>query len=122
VDTSKAFMKNMKNMKNMENQGNERKVFDWDKAAKLIKKTNPSKASAGLSGDWEWTGGPICINGSPVNADDTYTYLASTWATPELEMDGIVCDCFKMESETDGWDAGTYWPASALEILQAENN
>ena len=28
-------------------------VFDWNKAARIIKEQNPKIASAGLSGDWE---------------------------------------------------------------------
>ena len=62
------------------------KVFDWDKAAKIIKERRPKTASAGLSEDWEWTGGTIYENGKPVKNE--YTYLASRWATPILILDG----------------------------------
>ena len=31
-------------------------VFDWDKAAELLRGRNPSYAEAGLKGDWEYTG------------------------------------------------------------------
>lgn len=99
--------------------GNEPKVFDWDEAARRIVKAGALTASAGLSGDWEWTGGDILRNGEPIPADETYTYLSSNWATPELDVDGVVTPCFRAESETDGWDAGTYWPESALAILAA---
>lgn len=101
---------------NRANQGREPKVFDWDKAARLITEKQPQEASAGLSGDWEYTGGPIYRSGEPVSEDDTYTYLSSTWATPELDMDGEVIDCFVMNSECE-WNAETYWPESALKIL-----
>ena len=37
-------------------QGREHMVFDWVKAAKLIKERKPTLAQAGLQGDWEWTG------------------------------------------------------------------
>jgi hypothetical protein len=90
------------------------KVFDWDKAATLIKEKDAKFASAGLSGDWEYTGGLILEDGSP-NFDD-YTFLASTWATPELVIDGEFIDCYVMESQTE-WDSGTKWPQSALDIL-----
>lgn len=33
------------------NRGNELKVFDWDKAARLIKERKPDYASAGLDED-----------------------------------------------------------------------
>ena len=101
------------------NRGKEEMVFDWDRAAEIIKERNAQTASAGLSGDWEWTGGEILRGGAPVPKDETYTYLASTWATPELEVDGEVIDCFKMESETPGWNSDTYWPESALAKLSS---
>lgn len=99
-------------------EGKELKVFDWEKAATIIKKRNAQNASAGLSGDWEYTGGRILKNGKPVPEDETYTYLASTWATPELEVDGEVIDCFKMQSEVPKWGSDTYWPEEALAILK----
>lgn len=94
-------------------------VFDWIEAAKLIRDHQPRVASAGLAGDWEWTGGTIYENGAPVLAEDTYTYLASTWATPELSLDGDCIDCWVYASETPGWDASTYWPDIAVAILTA---
>ncbi len=97
------------------NRGKEMMVFDWNKAAALIKERGAKNASAGLSGDWEWTGGKILKDGKI--PEDSYTYLASTWATPEIEIDGEIIDCYKMESETDGWDSGTFWPESAKAIL-----
>ena len=53
--------------------------------------------------------------------DDTYVYLASIWATPELDLDGDVVDCFienTPEANPEAWDAKTYWPESALAILK----
>lgn len=92
-------------------------VFDWNKAARIICASNAKSASAGLRGDWGWTGGAILRNGRPIPRDMTYTYLASTWAVPELEIDGEVIECFCME-DGSGWDSGTYWPESALEIMR----
>ena len=99
------------------NQGKEPMVFDWEKAAKIIKERGAKNASAGLAGDWEWTGGEIFRDGAPVSKDDTYTYLASTWAIPELDVDGDVMECFRMQSASPGWDSGTYWPSEAIAIL-----
>lgn len=98
-------------------KGKRHRVFDWDRAARRIVETGAQNASAGLSQDWEWTGGEILRDGKPVPADDTYTYLASNWAIPELELDGAVEDCFVFMDESPGWDSGTYWPESALAIL-----
>ena len=97
------------------NRGNELKVFDWDKAARLIKERKPDYASAGLDEDWEWTGGAIYRDNKPVT--DDYTYLASTWATPMIFIDDEFIDCYKMEHEVPNWNAETKWPDSALKIL-----
>ena len=70
-----------------------------------------------MQSDWEWTGGDIYKNGAPVAEEDTYTFLASTWATPEIDLDGDVQDCFVMKDSTENWNSGTYWPDSALAIL-----
>lgn len=99
------------------NQGRTLMVFDWDRAAKIIRDRGAHEASAGLSGDWEYTGGPILRDGEPVPSNDTYTYLASTWATPELEVDGELIDCWRYQPDTPEWGAGTYWPESARLIL-----
>lgn len=98
------------------NRGKKLMVFDWDKAAELIKASGYKDAEAGLESDWEWTGGTIFEDGEPEL--NCYTYLASTWAIPQLDIDGEVVECYKMQSQTDGWDSGTKWPESALEILK----
>lgn len=108
MDTMQAFANGEAN------RHKELMVFDWDKAARLIKKYNPETASAGLRSDWEYTGGLIYENGKPFYE---YTYLASTWAVPELEIDGMILDCYIMKSETE-WDSYTKWPQSALDILK----
>lgn len=101
------------------NRGKDLMVFDWDKAARIIKERGATSASAGLSGDWGYTGGEIFSDGKP-NTED-YTYLASTWATPELNVDGDIIGCFIMESEVpEEWGTGysdVKWPESALAIL-----
>lgn len=92
------------------------KVFDWDKAAQLIKQSKATYVSAGLRDDWTWTGGNIYKDGKP-NLED-YTYLSSTWAIPEIELDGVVQECWKWQDETE-WDFDTKWPKSALKILES---
>lgn len=93
----------------------EQRVFDWDKAARLIKEHKPQCAIAGLEDDFMFTGGVIYQDGKP--AYDERTYLSSTWAIPQLIMDSEVYDCFRMQSELPEQDAETKWPASALAIL-----
>lgn len=100
------------------NRDNELMVFDWVKAATIIKKRKVTKASAGLEGDWEYTGGIILEYGKVPK--DSYTYLASTWATPQLSIEGAVIDCYIMASKRPKWNAKTFWPKEALKILKGE--
>jgi hypothetical protein len=100
------------------NRERERMVFDWDEAARLIKESKCKTARAGLCSDWEWTGGLIYQDGKPFYED--YTYLASTWAEPEIKLGNRKKQpCFKLELLTPGWGSETKWPKSALEILEA---
>lgn len=99
-------------------KGRELMVFDWEKAARLINERKPRIVEAGLSGDWEWTGGVIYKDGKPVF--DDYTFLASTWAVPEICFDEDVAEvfpCYRMKHETPGWDSDTKWPYSSISIL-----
>lgn len=97
-----------------------RNVFDWHKAARLIRDRKPTEAGAGLRDDWEYTGGSIYRDGKPIGRDETYVYLASIWATPEIDLDGIREDCLLVVGEDHEWNSGTYWPESALAILRGE--
>lgn len=99
------------------NRHKELMVFDWAKAARIIRERKPKEASAGLHSDWEWTGGTIYEDGKPVK--DSYTFLASTWATPELDIDGEIIDCYIMQNGTK-WNSDTKWPKTALDILNGK--
>ncbi len=109
MDTLSAFAKGEAN------RGKPLMVFDWNKAAKLIKEKKPTIVSAGVRDDWEWTGGEIYKDGKIVK--DGGTYLSSTWAVPEIDIDGEVKECYIMESENKQWGAFTVWPDSAEKIL-----
>lgn len=117
MDTQRAVMMAQANT------GNPIMVFDWHQAARLIKERKPKTVRAGLSSDWEWTGGYILKDGEPVLQKDGSgrPYLASNWATPEIEIDGEIISCMKLKHEPPEpgeWDAETQWPESALEILK----
>jgi hypothetical protein len=100
-------------------KGAKQMIFDWHKAARLIKEHQPQEASAGLNSDWEYTGGLIWSGkDGPVKKGDTYTYLSSNWATPELDLDGTIHDCYiDSDNNPEGWGSDTLWPQSALDIL-----
>jgi hypothetical protein len=93
-------------------------VFDWSRAAELIKERNPTLVSAWLDGDFEWTECDIYADGKPVL--DGYTYLASMWAPPTINVDGMRSYCYKLQSEAPDWDAHTRWPKEALQILEGK--
>lgn len=103
--------------------GSKMKAFDWDKAAKIIKdyllKYPNLTAEAGLQSDWSCTGGIIFQDGKPVS--DSYTYLASLWATPTLvlECDGeeiLEVDC-GIDQEASRFNSGSKWDNESLKIL-----
>lgn len=94
------------------------RVFDWVKAAQILKERQPDVASAGLQYDWWWTAGEIWRNGSPEL--DSYTYLASNWATPLLVIGDEEIECWRYVTDTPGWNAGTTWPPEALAVLHEE--
>jgi hypothetical protein len=98
------------------NRGRELKVFDWHKAAQIIKENNIKNASAGLQDDWEFTGGDILIDGEIPS--EQHTYLASTWATPELQYEDEVIPCYIIANAQWDWGAETFWPESAQKILK----
>lgn len=98
------------------NRGKRMKVFDWHKAVRLIKKNHINNASAGLTEDWNWTGGTILEDGEPYT--DNYTFLSSTWATPVLVDDDkeVTFECWCWEDECE-WDSETSWPSTALVLM-----
>lgn len=96
------------------NRGKELMVFDWIRAATIIKELGIKNASAGLSGDWGYTGGDILVDGKI--PEDSYTFLASTWATPELNIDGEIIECYIMQGKQPEWNSGTFWPDEAKVI------
>lgn len=102
--------------------GNPQKVFDWNKAASIIKdkykKHKDLIAEAGLQGDWDYTGGIIFKEGKPIN--DNYTYLSSNWATPKLilswnnqEQEEI--ECFLIGE--DKYSSDSKWDEESLKTL-----
>lgn len=116
MDTMQAFVR----ATSAQAAGAKQMIFDWNKAAQLIKERSPRIASAGLQSDWEYTGGTIYTDeDGPLTREDSYTYLSSNWATPELDLDGDIIPCFiTSDNNPENWDSSTMWPASALEILK----
>lgn len=125
MDSISAFLKG----EQARAAGNKLMVFDWHKAAEIIRDRKPIRASAGLRSDWEWTGGTIYEESKSLRRNESYTYLASIWATPELLLeyeDGEtdLLECFIMQTDSPGssWDADTSWPQSAIDILEGRGS
>lgn len=97
--------------------GNKMMVFDWEKAAAILKERGAVDASAGLLGDYGYTEGRILAGGEPDLED--YTFLSSLWAQPMLIIGSEEIECWRFEDDS-GWGSGTKWPDSALAILAAE--
>lgn len=102
------------------------KVFDWIKAANILKERQPKEAVAGLQNNLEHTSGLIWRDGKPCPKEETYTYLSSSRATPVLFLDeepGIDCWIDLDFDNPFGWTCSTYWPKEALAVLydQPEN-
>ncbi len=100
------------------------KVFDWVKAAKLIREhcmigklfNAGVEVSAGLQEDWGYTSGAIFRDGNIVKKEDTYVYLSSSWATPIIDIDGEEFDCWILKGDSK-YESDTYWPSEAENLL-----
>ena len=97
----------------------DRRVFDWDKAAQLIIESGTDNAQAGLSEDWEYTGGPIWQDRQITPEDETYVYLGSNWATPTIIIDEVSTPCWRRPVDDADFGAKEYWPESARAIVAA---
>lgn len=112
------------------------RVFDWQKAAEMIKERKPKEAVAFLKEQRRMTGGVIWRKGKPVYNENTY--LLSDWDIPMIDMDGQIEECWRVHDITtvpdemghrwypeeqhvaytkNYWNAFTKWPDSALDIL-----
>lgn len=71
-------------------------VFDWDKAARLIQEKKPKWATAGLRGDWEYTGGTIYEDGKPVMDDaSNLEWVTHSENIKHAIKTGLIGDCAK---------------------------
>lgn len=93
------------------------RVFDWEKAARILKDSKVKQAEAGLIEDWCETVGTILKDGKPVT--ESNAFLASRWATPVLAIGDTLIDCYRMEGDAPGWGAETLWPKEARDIFAA---
>lgn len=101
----------------------EYRVFDWEKAVKIIREKNATEAAAGILEDWMMTAATILENGKPEL--ESGAYLLSTWGTPAIEIGDELIRCFKtiddsdkLQSRDERWQL-SQWPNEALKLLRA---
>lgn len=107
---------------------NEAWVFDWDKAARIIRDRKPLSAVAGLERDWPNVAVEIYREGKIEEYDDDTMFMgyrASMWDVPLLRLyfsDKHTEDyvCYVTESQTE-WDVETWWPQSARDIMEGKD-
>lgn len=99
-----------------------KKIFDWIKAARIIKERNIKEAEAALYEDIHYTGGTILVDGFPYTKG--YTFLASDWATPALiyhinNEEIVAIECYvTSDNNPHRWNEKTKWPKEAFEVLR----
>lgn len=94
------------------------KIFNWLKAAQLIKAKGCDSAIAFLQNDRYHTAGFIFLDGEIVSRSDSTAYLASEVDEPVIEIAGEVISCGIEESDSPGWSLETWWPDEAVEVLK----
>lgn len=121
MKTSKlSFAEGFLGIDAQKNKDNPFKVFDWDKAAKIIReeleKDKDLIAEAGLEGDWNYTSGTIFKNGESI--DSEYTYLCSNWAIPTLIINNEKeFECWTYQ-KLSRFNSDSKWDEKSLEILK----
>jgi hypothetical protein len=89
-------------------------VFDWERAAKLMKAYDGENVRAGMKNAWTDfydNAGFILKNGEAVNEAGI---VASYNATPTIEIDGRLFPCFRWADESDH---SASWTDAAVEIM-----
>lgn len=88
------------------------KMLDFDKAIKLVKENEGKEIYIGLAEDWLYTSGKVKANGR-IGYDWDHegpVCLASRWATPVIEIDDEVIECWKEDDGTvDSFNSEETW-------------
>lgn len=106
----------------LRHEKNERRVFDWNKAAQILRDRKTLTCKACIIEDYDETVGSILIDGEPA-LDFKFPYLSSCYGTPCIVFED--CDfvpCWIPQSESPDWTGYTYWPESARCILKGIEN
>ena len=94
-------------------------VIDWKKAAEIILKHKPRKASVGMPEGWEITEDVIFENGKPL---DPRTVMMTSWGTFALRLNDsdVYHLCFKKVKNPRN-SCYRAWPKRLAARLESEN-
>lgn len=97
------------------------RVFDWDRAAALIKATGAQTALAGIDKDWLSSSDSIFDDGRARVDSACQAWTENPNMSPCLELDGKRMPCFKemWVSDITVADRRAIWPGRSAEILPA---
>lgn len=96
-------------------------IFDWNKAATIIKANNPKKAYAYVGSLRKHTEVTIWQNDTIMPKTPSFLISYDNFGGGiHLGCDGFATPCSVLLSNTDGWNRDTWWPASAVEILNGK--
>jgi hypothetical protein len=94
-----------------------RRVFDWDRAAEIIREHRPKSVVVGRKGDTTGFIEPIYADGEVAPRGAVAPTLVS-FLPLVLRLDwGEEVECWAYDFEHPEWTAETWWPSSALHIL-----
>lgn len=82
------------------------KYMNWKKVQQIVDKNPNSVIYAGLQEDWNNTSGLIFARGEYY---DGYVYVASSWATPIVDVDGEEIECWTYEKTKEGSGRPSWW-------------
>ena len=92
-------------------------VFDWEKAAEVLRERQPVAASVSFIGKHERTE-PVLIYRDGEPTPDPRTFCPyDAFDKPTLLIDGDEIECFRLENTITTWAIDEYWPESARRIL-----
>jgi hypothetical protein len=97
-------------------------IFDWNKAARILRERKPSMATAYIGGMREHTEVSIWVNHGPLLGCNAFLLSHDICGyQPRLDCGAdYATDCAIKINDTDDWGPDTWWPESAIDILKGK--
>lgn len=91
-------------------------IFNWVKAAELIKINKAETVYAGMKEDWSCTADTIVLNGEMYNGTP---FTTSDWATPSILIEDVFIPCYlKVDTKYDA----KIWTHRAIQRFNYHKN